>query len=118
MAEQKYLIVDGHKKINGKSHAPGEIIECDAETAARLRLQPVKEAEPATPPPPPQGSEAKGETLNVSQMAEKIATCETAEAVDALIEGDTRKGVIDAAEKQKAKLAADEEKSHNVLHAS
>lgn len=106
MTEQKYLIVDGHKKINGKSYAPGEIIECDAETAARLRLQPVKEAEPATPPPPPQGSEAKGETLNVAQMAEKIAACEAAEDVDALVQGDTRKGVIEAAEKKKAALAA------------
>lgn len=109
MAEQKYQIVDGHKKIGGKTLSPGDTVYCDAETAARLRLQPVVEVALPPPPPPPKAPEATGATLNVAQMAEKIAACETAEAVDALIEGDTRKGVIDAAEKQKAKLVADAE---------
>ncbi len=103
----KYRVVDGAKKIGGILHMPGAVIELDdAETAARLRLQPVEEAELAPPPPPPQNPEAPGVNLNVAQMAEKIAACETAEEVDALAQGDTRKGVIDAAEKQKAKLAA------------
>jgi hypothetical protein len=107
MPDKKYVVVDGHKKIGGKTLSPGDTVYCDEETAAKLRLQPVVEAAPPLPPPP-KAPEAPGATLNVAQMAEKIAACETAEAVDALIEGDTRKGVIDAAEKQKAKLAADE----------
>jgi len=39
----KYVVVDGHKKINGKRHAPGDLVECTDEVAKQLRLEPAKE---------------------------------------------------------------------------
>lgn len=41
----KCKIVDGHKKIDGKMHKPGDIVECSEEMAAQLRLETVDERE-------------------------------------------------------------------------
>jgi len=37
----KYIVKDGHKKHDGREYAPGDVIECDEETAKALRLEPV-----------------------------------------------------------------------------
>ncbi len=39
----KFLVVDGEKQHDGKVYSPGDVIECDAATAATMRLSPVTE---------------------------------------------------------------------------
>ncbi len=45
----KYLVRDGHKHHNGKEYAPGAVIECDDDTAMRLRLEPAPEDKKPVP---------------------------------------------------------------------
>lgn len=52
------------------------------------------------------GAEKEDEgKLTVKEIVELLAQCETAEAVDELVAGDERKGVIKAAEERKKALA-------------
>lgn len=43
----RYYVRDGHKRHDGKEYAPGEVIECDEDTAKRLRLEPAPEEKKA-----------------------------------------------------------------------
>lgn len=38
----KYIVMDGHKKHDGREYAPGDVVECSEEIAKTLRLGPVE----------------------------------------------------------------------------
>ena len=88
-----YTVADGHKKHNGKKYAPGDMIECSVEVAARLRLVPVEDKPPVDTP----------KKLSAEEAISEIGKCETIEQVKEFFKGEDRSTVKDAA---KAKIAA------------
>ncbi|MCK9420219.1 MAG: hypothetical protein M0R70_12655 [Nitrospirae bacterium] len=87
----KYTVVDGHKKYNGKTYAPGDQIETTPDIAAQLRLVPVEDAPPADLP----------KKISADEAIAAIGKCATVEEVKAFFTNEDRVTVKDAA---KAKI--------------
>ena len=103
-------VIDGVVKDGTKTYKIGEEINLpEAHGQALIDAGVAEEVitehlgYPKDPPAPdgkksPQAPDTTG--LNVAQMSERIAACETVEDVNALIKDEQRKGVLDAAAKQ------------------
>ena len=98
----KYVVVDGRKKFNGKVYEPGENIDCAEDIALRLRLTPVIEENPVV-------AETEKIPVTAAEKIAAIAGCKDVAEVDLLIEGESRKTVLDAAEKAKRAFEATKE---------
>jgi hypothetical protein len=115
----KYIVLAPVQGLNKRIFDHGETVTDahfppgNAEMLVKKRfLKPIEEEQqiPQAPQPPQPGANSTGElSKDVTPMTkaiEKIAAMESAQAIDAFIAGDERKGVKIAAEERKAELSA------------
>lgn len=98
----RYKVIDGPKRYEGKRYKIGDEMEVSEEIAARLRLEPVEA--PLSGAKSQDNSGGAPPLMNSKEKLKSIGACETIEALDKLLEGETRQTIIEAAGKKRERL--------------
>lgn len=99
----RYKVMDGPKRHDGKRYEIGDEMEVSEEVAERLRLEPVEVSSSGSKSPNKSGGGAPP-LMNSKEKLKMIGACETIEALDNLLEGETRQTIIEAAGKKRERI--------------
>lgn len=107
MAKEKTVrvtVANGHMLDDGKKqYLPGDGLDLPEEEAADLVERGVVEAGKEKSAGPPEAVLTK-DAGNVEAGIKLVESADTPEALDAMLEGETRKGVLDAARQRRLDL--------------